>query len=203
MNTPILVTEDQRPGLSFGQRWNTYLSLALAAVVLFLGLAMRDSALNATVTLEDLEAGVRAQVPAGWLIDRRSGDYVFRVVDPNALPFKTLLQVAILPVGPDATPANVLHQIEINRPLSLPGYQVIARQNVTLSGGEPAIRLTYAYFESERNPALESLPLVIEGVDLVVLRGAQAVVVSYREDRTRFNENLYRFENMLNTLEIF
>ena len=62
------------------------LSLALAAVVLFLGLAMRDSALNATVTLEDLEAGVRAQVPSGWLIDRRGGDYVFRAIDPDALP---------------------------------------------------------------------------------------------------------------------
>lgn len=202
MNTPIIVTET-RPGLNFAQRWNTYLSLALAAVVLFLGLAMRDSALNATVTLEDLEAGVRAQVPSGWLIDRRGGDYVFRAIDPDALPFKTLLQVSILPVGPDATPANVLHQIEIDRPLTLPGYQVIARQNVTLRDGSDAIRLTYAYFESERNPALELLPLVVEGVDLVVLRGAQAVIVSYREERSRFDENLYRFENMLNTLEIF
>lgn len=202
MNQTILITEE-RPGLTFTQRWNTYLSLALAVVVLALGLAMRDSALNATVTLEDLEAGVRAQVPQGWLIDRRTGDYVFRAVDPNALPFKTLLQVSILPVGPDATPANVLHQIEIDRPLRLPGYQVIARQNVTLRDGSPAIRLTYAYFESERNPALETLPIVVEGVDLVVLRGAQAVIVSYREERTRFEDNLYRFENMLNTLEIF
>ncbi len=202
MNTPILVTDD-RPGLTFAQRWNTYLSLALAAVVLFLGVSMRDSALNATVTLEDLEAGVRAQVPLDWLVDRSSSDYVFRVADPNALPFKTLLQVSILPVGPDATPANVLHQIEIDRPLRLPGYQVIARQNVTLRDGSPAIRLTYAYFESERNPALESLPLVVEGVDLVALRGAQAVIVTYREERTRFEDNLYRFENMVNTLEIF
>lgn len=202
MNTPIVFNEE-RPGLTFAQRWNTYLSLALAGVVLFLGLAMRDSALNATVTLEDLEAGVRAQVPSGWLIDRSTGDYVFRAIDPNALPFKTLLQVSILPVGPDATPANVLHQIEINRPLTLPGYQVIARQNVTLRDGSDAIRLTYAYFESEQNPALETLPVVVEGVDIVVLRGAQAVIVSYREERSRFEENLYRFESMLNTLEIF
>src|SRR5690606_40570434 len=115
---------------------------------------MRDSALNATVTLVDLEAGVRAQVPSGWLIDRRGGDYVFRAIDPNALPFKTLLQVSILPVGPDATPANVLHQIEIDRPLRLPGYQVIARQNVTLRDGDRKstrlnsshVKISYAVF---------------------------------------------------------
>ncbi|MCC6799542.1 MAG: hypothetical protein IT325_05475 [Anaerolineae bacterium] len=202
MNRPITYVEE-RPGLSFAQRWNTYLSLALAAAVLALGVTMRDAALNATMTLEDLEAGIRAQVPQGWLLDRSGREYVFRAADPDALPFKTLLQVSIMPVGPDATPASVLHQIEIDRPLRFPAYRVISRRNVTLRDGSPAVRLTYAYVQSERNPALETLPIVVEGVDLVVLRGAQAVIVSYREERGSFENNLYRFENMLNTLEIF
>jgi len=189
--------------LSRAQRWNGFLALALAVAALALGITMRDSALNATVTLEDLEAGVRAQVPQGWLLDRSSSEYIFRAIDPDALPFKTLLQVAVIAVGPDATPANVLHQIEIDRPLRFAAYRVIARRNVTLRDGSPAIRLTYAYVQSERNPALESLPLVVEGVDLVVLRGTQAVIVSYREERSKFDNNLYRFENMLSTLQIF
>ena len=202
MNRSVFYTEE-RPALTFHQRWNGYLSIALAAIVLALGVTMRDSVLNATITVEDLEAGVRAQIPQGWLLDRSSSDYVFRAIDPDALPFKTLLQVSVLPVGPDATPANVLHQIEIDRPQRFPAYRVISRRNITLRDGSPAIRLTYAYVESERNPALEALPIVVEGVDVVVLRRTQAVIVSYREERANFENNLYRFENLLNTLEIF
>ncbi len=122
MNRPITVVEE-RPGLSFAQRWNTYLSLALAVVALALGVTMRDAALNATVTLEDLEAGIRAQVPQGWLLDRSGADYVFRAVDPDALPFKTLLQVSIVPVGPDATPANVLTRSDRPAVCASPAYR--------------------------------------------------------------------------------
>jgi hypothetical protein len=63
--------------------------------------------------------------------------------------------------------------------------------------------MTYAYTQDERNPFLESLPLVVQGVDVIVLRGSQAVVITYREERSAFENHLYRFDNLLRTLEIF
>lgn len=192
---------DDQP-LNFNQRWNSYLALAMAGAMLFLGLTLRNASFNAVTTFEDLEAGVRAQVPAGWLLDNENSDYVFRAVDPDALPFKTTLQVAVLTVGADATPNIVLDILFLQRSTRLANYVEISRSDQTLRG-DPAKRMTYAYTEFERNPFLQSLPIAVKGVDVVVLRRGQAVIVSYREESSTFDENLYRFENLLQTVEIF
>lgn len=192
----------ERTPLTFRQRWNNYLALALAAAVMALGITMRDSNLKATVTFEALESGVRAQVPANWLLDAGGDEYLFRVRDPNALPFKTTLQVSVLTVGPDATPDWVLNLLTIQRSTQFATYHEISRSDATLRSA-PAKRMVYAYTEFERNPSLQSLPIVVEGVDLVVLQGTQAVIITYREEQSAFDDHLYRFENLLRTLEIF
>ena len=188
--------------LNFTQRWNTYLALALAAVVFFLGLTMRRNTLSATQTFEDLEAGVRAQVPLGWLIDAKSDEYVFRAEDPDALPFKTMLQVSVMTVGPDATPDVVLDLLNMQRAPRFSTYREIARFDETLRGA-PAKRMIYAYTQDERNPFQASVPIVVQGVDVVVLRRGQAVIITYREERGDFEKNLDRFEHLLATVEIF
>lgn len=202
MSEIVEIYESQET-LSFKQRWNSYLAVFAALVAVLAGLTMRDNALTASLTYEDLEAGVRAQLPASWLLETEGPDYIFRAQDPAALPFKTLLQVSVLPVGPDATPANVLYLLEISRPNTFANYHVLSRENVTLRDGSEAIRMTYTYVQDERNPFLESLPVVVEGVDVVVLRRSQAVIVTYRDEQSSFDDNLYRFENLLQTLEIF
>ncbi len=188
--------------LTFTQRWNTYLALIMAALVVSIGLAFRNGTLSSTQTFEDLEAGVRAQVPLSWLLDTNSADYVFRVQDPNALPFKTTLQVSVLTVGPDATPNLVLDMLYLDRAPRFSTYQEISRSDESLRG-DPAKRMVYAYTHFERNPFQATLPMIVEGVDVVVLRRGQAVIITYREESSAFEQNLYRFENLLQTVEIF
>jgi hypothetical protein len=197
-----IINLEGRSGLSFTQRWTSYLALAMAAAVLFVGITLRDASLNATQTLENLEAGVRAQVPRGWLLDTQSSEYVFRAEDPDALPFKTVLQVSVLPVGPDSTPNLVLDLLNMQRAPRFSTYREIARTDEILRG-EPAKRMVYAYTQDERNPFQATVPLVVQGVDVVVLRRSQAVIITYREERSAFDEHLYRFENLLRTVEIF
>ena len=188
--------------LNFNQRWNSYLAITMVFVMLFLGLSMRAGNLNATQEFEDLEAGVRVQVPLGWLLDNDSNDYVVRVQDPDALPFKTLLQISVMTVGPDATPNMVLDILNIQRARRLSNYQEISRLDTSLRD-DTAKRMAYAYTEFERNPFQSSVPLVIQGVDVVVLRPGEAVIITYREERVAFGTNVYRFENLLATVEIF
>ena len=188
--------------LNFTQRWNTYLALAFAALALVIGLTLKNNTLNATQKFEDLEAGVRAQVPANWLVDTGGDDYVFRAQNPHALPFKTILQVSVLTVGDDATPNIILDLLNMNRAPRYSTYSEITRSDDTLRG-DPAKRMEYAYTQFERNPFLATEPLVVKGVDLVVLRRGQAVIITYREERSAFDANLYRFENLLSTVEIF
>ena len=188
--------------LNFNQRWNTYLAYLMAVIMFILGLTLRNNALNATQTFEDLEAGVRAQLPLGWLLDAESDEYVVRAQNPDALPFKTTLQVSVLPIGPDATPNTVLDLLNMQRAPRFSTYRELSRSDVTLRG-DPAKRMEYAYTQDERDPFLATVPLVVQGVDVVVLRRGQAVIITYREERNAFGDNLYRFENLLQTVEIF
>jgi hypothetical protein len=197
-----IIEINERPQLTFSQRWNGYLAIALAAVMAFVGITLRNATLNATQTFEDLEAGVRAQLPQGWLVDRQSTDYIFRAQDPDALPFKTILQVSVLPIGEDATPDVVLDLLKMQRAPRLSSYQEISRSSETLRG-DPARRMIYAYTQADRNPFQASVQLVVQGVDVVVLRRGQAVIITYREERSAFDNHLYRFENLLQTVEIF
>lgn len=197
-----IVEFDAPTELNFNQRWNTYLAIVGFVLALALGLTLKNNTLSATQEFEDLEAGVRAQVPANWLVDTQSAAYVFRAEDPGALPFKTLLQVSVLTVGDDATPNIVLDLLNMQRAPRFSTYREISRTDEDLRG-DPAKRMVYAYTQDERNPFLATVPLVVQGVDVVVLRRGQAVIITYREERTAFDENLYRFENLLNTVEIF
>lgn len=188
--------------LNRNQRWNSFLAIGMVFVMLFFGLSLRAGNLNATQQFEDLEAGVRAQIPVGWLLDNNSSEYIFRVQDPDALPFKTLMQVSVMTVGPDATPNTILDILNIQRAPRLSNYQELSRTDMFLRDDE-AKRMTYAYTEFERNPFQSSVPLVIQGIDVVVLRPGEAVIITYREERTVFEDNRYRFENLLATVEIF
>jgi hypothetical protein len=188
--------------LTFTQRWNSYLAIAMAGVFLFVGITLRNSALDATQPFENLGAGLRAQLPSGWLVDTGSSEYVFRAQDPDALPFKTTLQVSVLTVGPDATPNLVLDLLNLDRAPRFSTYHELSRSDETLRG-DPAKRMIYAYTQDERNPFQATVPIVVQGADVVVLRRGQAVIITYREERSSFDANLYRFENLLQTVEIF
>lgn len=190
------------PELTFNQRWNSLLVIILAGAMFVFGLTMRSSALNATIVFEDLESGIRAQVPAGWLIDSESPDYVFRAIDPDALPYKTQLEVAIIAVGQDMTPNLVLNLLTQQRSPNVAAYREISRTTTTLRD-DTATRMTYTYTDFERNPFLQSEGMTVKAVDVVVLQRGQAVILTYREASTDFDANLYRFEQFLQTVEIF
>lgn len=188
--------------LNFNQRWNSLLVIVVAGAMFFFGLTLRGNSLSATQVFEDLESGIRAQVPLGWLVDSESPAYVFRALDPDALPYKTQLEVAIVTVGPDMTPNLVLNLLTQQRSPRVAAYREISRVPTTLRD-DPAIRMTYTYTDFESNPFLQSEGLTVKAMDVVVLQRGQAVILTYREASTAFDTNLYRFEQFLQTVEIF
>ena len=61
--------------------------------------------------------------------------------------------------------------------------------------------MNYAFVQAESNPFLNAVPIVVQGRDVVVIRGNQAIVITYHEERSRFEENEFLFENFLDTLD--
>jgi hypothetical protein len=184
------------------QRLATYLAIVLTAVALAAGLLLRVNIENASFLFTDSRTGIRLRYPANWILERGSADgpFIMRVEDPAALPFKTSLSISALATGPDSTINDITTLIDITRAGQLASYKSLDISPTTL-GGRPATQLTYAYATTETNPSLRSLPVIVRGVDIIVLSRSQTFVLTFLSEATAYDSNQRYLDLFLRNLE--
>lgn len=195
-----MILDERQQGLSRAQILNSFTVLTAAALMMLIAVLMRNSALSATLPFIHEQSGIRARVPANWLITTDNPAYIMQAEDPGATPFKTLLRISVLPVGEEAAPRNVVDLLTLQRAGSLSTYRVLSTEIITF-GEEEALELNYTYVQAENNPFLSAVLVVVRGRDVVVIRGSQAIVMTYLEESTRFEQNEFIFDQFLDTLE--
>jgi hypothetical protein len=195
--------EVERIELNFKQRWSSYLTIILAVVMLSAGYILRTRALEATQRYENTSVGISTRYPVGWLLEEPTDtkEFVMRVQDPAAIPFKTTLQISLIPIGPDARLSDLPSQLHITRATTLPIYRPLTASPMKLPNGRDGLQLTYAYASVESNPRLQSLPVIVRSVDVITLRNNQALVITYRADSQSFDRYYYFFESFLRALD--
>jgi hypothetical protein len=188
--------------LNFRQRWASYLTIIVALAGLIGGALERSHIIDATLDFEDKQAGIHVRYPENWLLEQSQGDFVLRVQDPAAAPFKTMMQITLQPIGSGTRSAlDVLNPLSISRAGSLPAFRTLNSGPLTLPNGAQATQMAYAYAYTESNPALQTVPITVLAVDVVVLRSNQAIIITYRADAQSFERNRHYFDAFLRTLE--
>ncbi len=187
--------------LNFRQRWASYLTIAVAIAGVLGGLLLRSNIVNATARFENKQTGIAVRYPVDWLLEQGQDDFVIRAQDPAAIPFKTTLQIALMPIGEGARVAYILDLLNINRAASLPAYRPLEIAPIMLPNGAQGTQMTYAYVASEANPFLQTVPIVVRAVDVVVIRSSQAVIITYQADSQSFERDRHYFDTFLRTLE--
>jgi hypothetical protein len=190
----------RRDEITQRQRWSHYFVLIYGVIALLIGVNLRDSALNATVPYANSQVGIRAYYPQNWLLDS-DGPYVFRVRDMSQRGFKTTIQLDVQPVAINTTARNLLDQLILSRAQTLSAYSVLAREPYILPDEREATAMTYTFVESETNPFLESLPIVVEGLDIITIQRGQAIIMTFLSDASTYESNLPTFERFVNDLE--
>jgi hypothetical protein len=69
-----------------------------------------------------------------------------------------------------------------------------------LPNGEAASMMEYSFVFRERNPFQESIPIVVLGRDLLVIRRGQAILITYLADASIYQANLDIFDRFLASL---
>jgi hypothetical protein len=182
------------------QRWANALTVLVAMGSLALGFLLKGQTLGSTLPFRDLAAGISARYPDGWLVDSTE-DYVFRAREPELSGFSTTLQVAVRAIGSDASARNILDSQTMERAQVLAAYRPFNTVPFTLPDGEAAIRHDYVYVATQTNPYLEHIPVVVHGVDIVTIKRGQAIIVSFRVEADRFEEEVWRLDQFLASLE--
>ncbi|MBK8032330.1 MAG: hypothetical protein J0M07_02490 [Anaerolineae bacterium] len=196
----IIEVQSRPSGLTARQRWSHYFVLIYGVFAVIIGFNLRSATLTATIPYANSAAGIRAYYPQNWLLDT-SGDYVFRVRDMAQTGFKTTIQVAVQPVTINTTARNLLDTLTLNRAPALSAYDVLSTNPYILPNERQATAMTYVFVASEANPFLESLPQVVEGLDVITIQSGQAIIVTFLSSVETYEDNLPIFERFLNDLE--
>lgn len=187
--------------LTYRQRISHYIALLFGLFVFFVGINLRDSNLNATTLYANVEAGISAEYPRNWLIDTL-GDYIFRIRDVTKIGFKTTIQVSIRPVGSGTSTRSILDALTLNRSQILAAYNVLSiTDSFNLPDETTATSMNYTYADTENDPFLESIPSVVQGIDVLVIKRGQAIIISFLADATTYQQDYPTFERFLNSLE--
>lgn len=196
----IIEIINEAEGLSLRQRWANVFTIVTCIALMILGLNLRARTLTATVFYASPEAGISGLYPQNWLLDTR-GDYVFRVRDMSRTGFKTTFLVSIQPVGDDAEERNLADRLSLDRITAFTDYRVQPLVSYDFADGREAQALAYTYVASDVSPFLNGVPTVIRGLDVLTIRGGQAVVVSLRADANDYDAVLPQFNRFLNDLQ--
>lgn len=200
MSTTIIEVREAPVELTLRQRWSHYFVIIYAVAAVIIGINLRDAALYATVPYSNPQVGITAFYPSQWLIDS-SGDYVFRVQDMSQTGFKTAIQVNIIPINQGMTTRNILETLILNRSQTDTDFRVLRQETIQLPDGTEATQMTSTFVASDEDPFLESVPTVVERVDVIAIQGGQAIIVSFLSDDLTFEENYPRFEQFLNDID--
>jgi hypothetical protein len=125
-----------------------------------------------------------------------------RVFDPEALPFKTAITIATFPSGPDANVNDVTQLLAVRRAAQLASYKTLDTVPVVLPDGSPATQLSYAYAIAENNPSLKGVPLIVNGIDVIVISRGQTIVITFVSDAQQFERNRRYFDDFLRRLAL-
>lgn len=193
------ITPDQEfasGSVTRNDRYASLLAVMMTLVFIWLGFILHQQQATTTWPFVDRTAGIQAQYPAGWLINTASDDYVMRVENPDARPFKTAYVVRVVPASGATSVRNVLDNLTLQRSSELAAYRVLSIQEAP---GQ-LVRMDFAFVDTDPNPFLQRLPVVIRGTDFVVLDENRAIVVTLLADETIYASELVAFQRFFASL---
>ncbi len=194
----IIEVRPQSDEITLRQRWSHYFTLFFGVIAVVLALNLRDSSENITRSYTNIQAGIRASYPQNWVIDQPPG-YVFRVRDMARAGYKTTIQIELRPISLAASVRNLIDILTLDRSQTLAAYNVLSRSPFLFNDSE-VTALQYTFVSSGESPFLETLPTVVRGLDILLLRGSQAIIISFLADTASYEKQLPIFERFLAAL---
>jgi len=194
--------DSARTPLTFRQRWASYLAILVAVLGLAAGFVYRSNVINATYLYDNPQVGIAARYPARWLLEENDRDVVFRARDTIELPFKTTLQIRLIPTGEGARAGDILNLLDMDRAARLTGYRSLERLPLTLPDGRRGTLMYYAYAFVGTDPFLQNQPITVRAEDVVLLRTGQAVVITFESAADTFEANRHYFDSFLASLSL-
>jgi hypothetical protein len=97
---------------------------------------------------------------------------------------------------------NVLDALSLTREQTLSTYNVWSTEPFAMPDGTVATSMTYTYVATQPDPFLETIPVVVQGRDILLIRRGQAIVITFVAELKTYDEDFAIFERFLSSLEL-
>jgi hypothetical protein len=182
---------------SLGDRYSDLAVIVVTLVAVFLGWWLMTSVESRSLPFE--AAGVKAQMPAGWLTNQADTGVILHATELGGSDFGTTYQLEVLPVASGSLPAEIASLYSLTRAQDLLALRVLDQQEVSVDGHD-GYKVTYAYVDSDPDVTRANVPVVVRGVDYIFVVGERAVVATYRASEDNYEADFGRFRRFLESL---
>jgi hypothetical protein len=183
--TPVSVPQDRLAH----ERRSAILMIILLLVCLLLGWLVKTAVQNGTRSVE--HSGFTAAVPAGWLVQDGTGDFIFIARNPQALD--QLYRVSQLPAESDL--AVLAENRNLTRTRLDNTFRVLEASPIVFAGKD-AYKVSFARVDA----VSPGMPTVIEGIDYYFAQGDQVMVLSLESHNETFAEALPNFQKFVQSV---
>ena len=158
-------------------RWVSWIVVGVVVVALLLGWLVKTAAEGRAVSYE--VDGTRVRYPVGWMRATVQPPVLLQVEDRLAPSFRTTLTLQRRPVPQSGRPlAAVQQNLALERARTWTAYRVLGVQEAATIEGRTGMRVTFAYVETNPDPFLETVPVVMHGEDFLLPVGNGVYVVT-------------------------
>jgi len=183
-------------------RWVSWLVIGVFLVALLLGWVVKAAAEGRTVAHE--AGNLRVRYPAGWVRTEAEPPVLLRVEDRWAAPFRTTLTLQRRPLPPDGEkPVGIVQQaLTLERARDWTAYRVLRMEESASIEGRTGMRVTFAYVETNPNPFLETVPVVMYGEDFLFPVGDQVYIVTLTAAEANYARGQKALRAFLRSLQV-
>jgi len=173
--------------------------VALVIVALLLGALLRNAVLYHTESFALDNIDLSGRYPAGW-VRQYGDDPILRLRNPRSGGVGTTLELRARPLADDADVALVLDALALERAAAVEAYKNLGTEQTSVRG-MPVTQRSFTYVSVDQNPYLDRLPVVVQGIDLVIRDQGRVVVATFLADVDEFNEDYRVFRRFVEDLE--
>ena len=189
--------------------WETRLAydacvIGLFALALIAGIILKGWVVAKTTTFTTKDSTLSLRYPAAWASQAIKGKLLsIRDLQSEGI-FKTTFSVEAMELDPAAVEPvrDLVQPFTEEQGQALSGYRVLESSDSEVDGLD-AVRISYAYVEEPlESPFQTSLPVVVQGVDVLVIHGSRLYVLTFSAPTTSFAQQAETMESILDSVDL-
>jgi len=180
----------------------SWVVVAVTVVALILGWFVKSAAEGRTVLYE--ADGLRVRYPANWVRAEVQSPALLQVEDRWAVPTSTTLRLERRPVpaGFEKILPTIQNSLALQRGRGWTAYRMLGSDGSVEVNGTTGMRVTFAYVETNPNPFLDTVPVVMYGEDYLFPVGEQVYVVTLTAAEANYAQAQKALSAFLRSLQV-